>query len=94
MSFRQRGVLLQVAEVARLATTTDGRSILEVAGQPVFGMNRVAVSIWTKLAAGLSIQEINGQIAKEFGVSEERVASDVGKFIEVLRDRLLVYDDD
>jgi len=57
-------------------------------------MNRVAVSIWTKLAAGLSIQEINGQIAKEFGVSEERVASDVGKFIEVLRDRLLVYDDD
>ncbi len=67
---------------------------MEVAGQPVFGMNRVAVSIWRKLAAGLSIQEINGQIAKEFGVPEERVANDVAKFIEVLKDRLLVYDDD
>ena len=65
---------------------------MEVAGQPVFGMNRVAVSIWRKLAAGLSIQEINGQIAKEFGVPEERVASDVEKFIEVLKDRLLIYD--
>ena len=84
---------MQLAEVARLATTTDGRTILEVAGQPVFGMNLVAVSIWTKLAAGLSIQEINAQIAEEFGVSEERVTSDVAKFIDVLKDRLLVYDD-
>jgi len=56
-------------------------------------MNPVAVSIWTKLAAGLSIQEINGQIVKEFGVPEERVARDVAEFIEVLKDRLLVYDD-
>ena len=93
ISFRQRGVILQLAELARLSTTTDGRTILEVAGQPAFGINRVAVSIWTKLAAGLSIQEVNGQIAKEFGVPEERVATDVAKFIEVLKDRLLVYDD-
>ena len=93
ISFLQRGVILQLAEVARLATTTDGRTILEVAGQPVFGMNLVAASIWTKLAAGLSIHEINSQIAKEFGVPEKRVASDIAKFIEVLKDRLLVYDD-
>src|SRR5229473_2273069 len=76
IAFRQRGVGLQVAGVARLATTVDGKAILEIAGQPVFELNRVAVSIWTKLAAGLSLQEINGQIAKEFGVPEERVASD------------------
>src|SRR5438128_1592495 len=80
-----RGVILQVAEVARLSTTTDGGTILEVAGQPVFGMNRVAVSIWTKLAAGLSIQEVTCQIAKEYDVREERVASDIAKFIEVLK---------
>jgi hypothetical protein len=77
-----------------LSTATDGKTVLEVAGQPVFGMNHVAVTIWTKLAAGLSIQEVNGQIAKEFGVPEERVACDVAKFIEVLKDRLLVCDDD
>ena len=91
--FLAKRVTLRLAEVAHLATTLDGRTILEVAGQPVFGMNPVAVSIWTRLAAGLSIQEINAQIAEEFGVSEERVTSDVAKFIDVLKDRLLVYDE-
>jgi len=84
---------MQVAEVARVADTADGRAVLEVAGQPVFEMNRVAVSIWNKLVVRLSIQEIIGQIAVEFGAPEERVAKDVAKFIEVLKDRLLIYDD-
>ena len=84
---------MQVAEVARLAETADGKAVLEVAGQPVFELNRVAVSIWNKLAAQLSIQEIIDQIAVEFGASEELVARDVARFVEVLRDRLLVYDD-
>jgi len=84
---------LQVVGVARLATTADGKTILEVAGQPVFGMNRVAVSIWTKLAAGLSIQDINREIAAEFAAPEERVAQDVAHFLEILKDQLLVYDD-
>ena len=93
IAFRQRGVRLQVAGVARLAATADGRAILEVAGQPVFELNRVAASIWAKLAAGLSIQDINGQIVAEFGAPEERVACDVEKFIEVLKVRLLIYND-
>ena len=60
---------MELAEVARLGTTVDGRTIVEVAGQPAFG------------------------IVKEFGIREERVASDVAKFIEALKDRLLAYDD-
>jgi len=71
----------------------DGKAILEVAGQPVFELNRVAASIWAKLVAGLSIQHIKGQIVTEFGAPEEGVATDVAKFIEVLKDRLLIYDD-
>ena len=84
---------MQVAEVAQLTDTADGRAILEVAGQPVFEMNRVAVSIWNKLVARVSIQEIISQIAVEFVAPEERVAKDVAQFIEVLKDRLLIYDD-
>ena len=83
---------MQVADVARLANTADGRAILEVAGQPVFELNRVAVSIWNMLAARLSTQEIIAQIATEFQAPEERVAKDVAQFIEVLKDRLLIYD--
>ncbi len=84
---------IQVADVARLTDTADGRTILEVAGQSVFELNRVAVSIWNKLAARLPLQEIIGQIAVEFGAPEERVAKDVTRFIEKLKDRLLIYDD-
>jgi len=84
---------LQIAKVARLAATTEGRTILEIAGQPVFELNRVAASIWTKLAAGLSIKEINSQIVAEFGAPEERVALDVAQFMERLKDQLLIYDD-
>ncbi len=84
---------MQVAEVAQLTDTADGRAILEVAGQPVFELNRVAASIWNKLAARLSIQEIIAQITVEFGVPEERVAKDVARFIEALKERLLIYDD-
>jgi Coenzyme PQQ synthesis protein D (PqqD) len=84
---------IQVADVARLVDTADGKAILEVAGRAVFELNRVAVSIWNKLAARLSIQEIVSQIALEFKAPEDRVAKDVAQFIELLKDRLLVYDD-
>lgn len=84
---------MQVAEVARLAGTADGRAILEVAGLPVFELNPVAASIWNKLVAHMSVQEITSQIAVEFEAPEERVARDVAQFIEVLKDRLLIYDD-
>lgn len=84
---------MQIAEVARLAETADGKPVLEVAGQPVFELNRVAASIWNKLAAQLSIEEITGQIAFEFGASEDRVAQDVRKFIADLKERMLIYED-
>ncbi|PYU09239.1 MAG: hypothetical protein DMG37_23925 [Acidobacteria bacterium] len=84
---------MQTAEVARLTTKPDGKAVLEVAGQPVFELNRVGASIWTKLSSGLSVEEINRQIAEEFGAPKERVESDVAKFVEVLRDRLLLYDE-
>lgn len=91
--FAVGGVSLRLSGVARLSATADGRTILEVAGQPAFELNRVAVGIWTKLATGLSIQEITGQIAAEFGAPEERAARDVATFIELLKDRFLIYDD-
>jgi len=84
---------MQTAEVARLTTRSDGRAVLEVAGRAVFELNQVGARIWTKLSSGLSVQEINRQIAAEFGAPKERVESDVAKFVEVLKDRLLIYDE-
>lgn len=84
---------MQVSGVARVSATPEGKAVMEVAGRPAFEMNNVAISIWTKLVAGHSPQEISSQIAKEFGVSEELTAKDVARFIKQLKRHLLVYDD-
>ena len=87
------GRTLQVSGVARVSTTSDGKAVMEVAGRPTFELNRVAMSIWTKLVAGHSPQEISFEIAKEFAAPEELAAKDVTRFIEQLKQHLLVYDD-
>jgi len=84
---------MQVSGVARVATTPDGKMIMEVAGRPTFQLNPVALSIWKKLAAGHSLREISSQVAAEFGAPEEVTAKDVQRFVKQLKDHLLVYDD-
>jgi len=86
-------VRLQISGVARVGTTLDGKTILEVAGRPTFELNSVAATIWAKLVAGSSPEEIKSQLIAEYGAPEELVARDVAKFIKKLKDHLLVYDD-
>ena len=84
---------MQVSGVARVTTTSHGKAILEVAGRPAFELNPVALSIWTKLVAGHSLQKISTEVAAEFGAPEEVTEKDVQRFVKQLRDHLLVYDD-
>src|SRR5438874_6923288 len=86
-------VKMQVSGVAKIATTADGKTVLEVAGRPAFELNRVALSIWTSLEAGQSPEEISSQIASEFKAPGELAARDVTRFIKKLKDNLLVYDE-
>lgn len=84
---------MQISGVAKVARTADGKTVLEVAGRPAFELNHVALSIWTKLEAGQSPEEISSQIALEFKASGEIAARDVRRFISKLKDNLLVYDE-
>jgi len=79
--------------ISKIATTADGKTVLEVAGRPAFELNRVALSIWTSLEAGQSPEEISSQIASEFKAPGELAARDVTRFIKKLKDNLLVYDE-
>jgi len=88
------GATLQVSGVARVSTTSDGTAVMEIAGRPAFQLNRVAVSIWTKLVDGRSPQDISSEIAKEFGAPEELTTKDVARFIEKLKIYCLLYDND
>ena len=84
---------MKVSGVALLVSQPGGKATLEVAGRAMFELNPVAALIWENLAVGLSAQEIIGQLARRFNIPEERAASDVTKFIQLLTQHLLLIDD-
>ena len=79
--------------VVRAVPASNGKTRLEIAGNPFFEVNAVAPTIWAKLVDGLSTQEIIDHLVRQFGVPEERVSSDVGNFIAILKEHLLISDD-
>jgi hypothetical protein len=84
---------MKVSGAVLLVSQPGGKATLEVGGRPMFELNPVAALIWENLAVGLPIQEIIGQLAGRFNIPEERAASDVTKFIELLKQHLLLVDD-
>jgi hypothetical protein len=84
---------MQVSGIAILVLESDGKAVLEVAGRPTFVLNPVAVTIWENLAAGHPVQEIVSKVATRFNVPEERAASDVERFVELLRHQFLVVNE-
>ena len=83
---------MQISSVARAVTTADGKAVLEVAGRPFLELNSVAAAIWTELSDGATTQEVITRIKKRFEAPEERVASDVNSFVELLKQNHLVKD--
>jgi len=83
---------MQISSVARAVRTADGKAVLEVAGRPVLELNSVAAAIWTELSDGATTQEIIARIKKRFEAPEERVATDVKSFVELLKQNHLVKD--
>ena len=84
---------MKMSGVAHLVSRPDGKARLEVAGRPMFELNSVAAIIWKQLAAGLSSQEIIGQLVARFDVSEQRAANDVTQFVNFFTEHLLLFDD-
>lgn len=84
---------MKVSGVAQLVSKPDGRARLEVAGRPMFELNSVACFIWKELEAGISTQEVVSKLVSQFNVTEQRAADDVTKFVNLLTEHLLVFDD-
>jgi hypothetical protein len=84
---------MQVSKIAKAVPTSDGKTLLEVAGQPLFQLNAVSATIWDKLVEGQSADQIISQISTEFAVPIERVTNDVNGFVAVLRQNDLVKED-
>ncbi len=84
---------MQVSGAARVVSAPNGKSVLEVANRDLFELNPVAAAIWAKLSEGLSSQQIINQLVTRFGVPQERVTNDVNRFIEDLKQHILIKED-
>jgi predicted FMN-binding regulatory protein PaiB len=60
----------------------------------MFELNPVAAFIWQQLASNLSAEMIVVRLVASFGASQEQAKRDVANFIQVLKQRYLVYDDE
>jgi hypothetical protein len=83
---------MKVSGVARLVSGSAGKAQLEVAGRPMFELNRVGAFIWHQLASNSSADMIVAQLVASFRVSQEQARHDVTNFIETLKKHWLVYD--
>src|SRR6266480_491076 len=83
---------MQVSRTAHAVAASNGKTMLEVGGRPLFELNPVAATIWARLSEGLSTQQIISQLVAQFGVPEERVTLDVTRFVHILKRNFLVKD--
>lgn len=64
--------------------------ILSMDTKVLRGLNPVGSRVWELIDGQRSVEEIVGVIVREFDVSHEAAAGDVGSFIQELLDRGLV----
>src|SRR5438094_144064 len=82
-----------VSRIARAVSTSDGKTVLEVAGHPFFQLNAVAAEIWAKLSEGFSIQQIISAVVTGFCVPEGLANGETEVFIESLKRHHLLIED-
>ena len=58
----------------------------------VFTLDEVATAIWRSLESPKSVDEVAGEVAREFEVEEGEARRDVEEFLGVLRESRLVRD--
>jgi len=83
---------MHVSRAARVVSVSNGKTMLELGGRPLFELNPVAAAIWVKLSNGFSIQQIIGHLVAQFGVPEERATMDVTTFVQILERNFLITD--
>jgi hypothetical protein len=85
---------MRVSGAARFVSSPTGKAQLEVAGRPMFELNAVAALIWQQLANNSSVDTIVTQLVASFGASQEQARQDITDFIEILKKRWLVFDEE
>jgi Coenzyme PQQ synthesis protein D (PqqD) len=80
----------RVSETVRSTHGRDGAVVLDVRQGQMFNLNFVGSRILELLEGGSVESEIVDEIAREFGVSRDRVQNDVQAFLRALKRHHLI----
>jgi hypothetical protein len=72
------------------ATTDEGVTVLDVRTARYLQLNRSGATLWERLSAGASLDELAEALCARFGIDVERARADAGDFVKVLRERDLL----
>jgi hypothetical protein len=65
-----------------LTPSPDGGVLLDLNNDQLLKLNPVGVEMWTALVSGRERAEITAEVARRYGVTEERVASDLARLLK------------
>lgn len=68
----------------RSVTTDDGAVLLDLKTGKFFGLNPTAAAVWDGLNTGKDLPTLVVELAPRFGVSKERLSTDIHNLIEIL----------
>jgi hypothetical protein len=71
-------------------TTDEGVTVLDVRTARYLQLNRSGATLWERLSAGATLDELADSLCARFGIDVERARADAEEFVNVLRERDLL----
>jgi hypothetical protein len=84
----------KVSDAVRSTHGQDGAIVLDVQQGQMFNLNSVGSRIFELLKSGSTETEIVDEIGREFGVSRELAENDVREFLQTLKEKHLIVEDE
>ena len=82
--------MLRIPVDLRFVANRDGALILDTPQNAMTPLNSTGAYVWQRLERGMALDDIVTELANETNTDRERVAEDVGRFLENLKSRRLL----
>ena len=82
--------MMKISEHVRTTITQDGAVLMNIKGGSMLTLNPTGSIIWQRLSEGHTPTQIAGQLASDFGISQEQASADVNEFLQQLEAHHLI----
>jgi hypothetical protein len=84
--------MYRIAEAVRSTHSQDGAIVLDIRQGQMFNLNFVGSRIVELLRSGSTESQIVDEISREFGVGRDTAEVDVREFLDALKERKLIQE--